>query len=186
MTRTLPNLPHALTALLLFYAAPAALLRAEQTETLRITWANPDHPSGIYYPNGNATVTILIENPTADPLPLAGTIAFGPHTDNPKDFKPLSVTPITPATLAAGERATVNLTLQFANVGAYDLRFTPPPPHQLHPPPKSHRRHPRMHLRPARRRRNPLARATPQTSRRHPQLSPRSHRANRRPPLSPR
>src|SRR5579871_2466608 len=108
MSRALPKCHLTATALLLFCAAPAAILRAQQPDSLRIIWQNPDHPSAIYYPKGTATLTVLIENPTADPLPLAGSIAFGPHTDNPKDFKPLSVTPITPATLAAGERATVN------------------------------------------------------------------------------
>ena len=110
-------------AVLFFCAATASIVRGEQVDSLRVSWANPDHSSGIYYPRGTGTVTIIIENPTAGSLPLAGSIAFGPHTENAKEFKPLSVTPITPSTLAAGERATVNITLQFANVGAYDLRW---------------------------------------------------------------
>lgn len=109
-----------LGALLVSVASARA---AEVEGGLRFSWAEPDHPSGIYHPAETAKLSVLVENPTKEPLALAGEIAFGTPTGVTLDpFKPLSVTPITPTTVAPGQRAKLPLTVTFANVGPYELR----------------------------------------------------------------
>ncbi|MGN6369628.1 MAG: hypothetical protein ACTHN5_15320, partial [Phycisphaerae bacterium] len=108
---------------LLFCAAGPLRVEAEEGAGLGVQWAGADHASGVYYPNGTGRVTVVIENPTGGALPLGGALEFGPAVEGGGAFKAMSVTPIKPTTLAAGERATVNLGLQFGNVGAYELRW---------------------------------------------------------------
>jgi hypothetical protein len=109
-----------LAALLL--SVPAA--RAAGAEGgLRFSWAEPDHASGIYHPTEIAKLWVVVENPTKEPLPLAGEIAFGTPTGATLEpFKALSVTPITATTVAPGQRAKLPLTVTFGNVGTYELR----------------------------------------------------------------
>ncbi|HVS72601.1 MAG TPA: hypothetical protein VHQ47_15195, partial [Phycisphaerae bacterium] len=108
-----------------------------QPSPLHFSWAALDHPSAIYHPTDPASLAIFVDNPTSSPQPLAGEILFGPSLPN-DTFKPLSVTPISPATIAPGQRAKLPLALTFANVGPYELRFRPDP--SAHSQPISHPR----------------------------------------------
>jgi hypothetical protein len=90
---------------------------------LRMMWVEADHPSGVYYAKSDGKFTIAVENPTADPLLLKGTVAFGTRGETAADFKALSLTPITGTTLAPGQRATLSIAVAFAATGAYELRW---------------------------------------------------------------
>ena len=111
-------------ALLLLGGVLRAADELPQAEpALRCTWTEPDHPSGIYYAKANGTLQVIVENNSGQPLELAGSIAFGAAVATPADFKPLSLTPITPTTLAPRERAKLPLAVTFAAAGPYELRW---------------------------------------------------------------
>ncbi len=91
--------------------------------TLQLTWGESDHASGIYHPAETARLGVLVENTTSEPQPLAGEITFGAPSDGGAGFKPISVTPITPTSVAPGQRAKLPLMVSFANAGPYELRW---------------------------------------------------------------
>ena len=112
----------ALLGLVAFLAPPPPTARAADTpQGLKLTWAEPDHPSGIYYVKEEGTLTVAVDNASAAAAELAGEILFGSRTAD--EFKILTVTPITTATVGAGQRAKIPLKLAFGAAGSYELRW---------------------------------------------------------------
>jgi hypothetical protein len=91
--------------------------------SVRVQWSGADHPSGVYYVKAQANLDVIIENLSADAMPLDGSIAFGPRGAGVGDFKPLSLTPIAPSTLASHERAKLPMAVSFGAAGLYELRW---------------------------------------------------------------
>src|SRR4051812_30160415 len=91
-------------------------------QTLTLAWQKPDHASGIYHVKADARLTVVVENGTDVPVDLAGEILFGTRGAS-GEFKTVSVTPISAASLAAGQRASVPLQVTFAAAGTYELQW---------------------------------------------------------------
>lgn len=116
----------------------AALLRGaclaqNAPAPLHFAWEQPDHPSGIYHVQANATLTVVVDNGSAQPADLSGEILFGSRPNASEkpgkdDFKILSVTPIAPATVPPRQRVKIPLKLTFAAAGSYTLRWKPSAP----------------------------------------------------------
>ena len=94
-----------LFSLVFAHVCLAQQTQPENIEKLRMTWVGEDHPSGVYYPESAGKLTVAVENPTDGELPLKGSIAFGMRGQTAKDFKAISITPITETTLGPGQRA---------------------------------------------------------------------------------
>jgi len=97
---------------------------AQGKNELHLTWAEADHPSGIYHVKSDATLTVLIDNTSKEAVEIGGEILFG--TQEPAKgapFKTISVTPVSQAALGAGQRAKVPLKVTFAAAGTYALRW---------------------------------------------------------------
>jgi hypothetical protein len=104
-------------------AAPGSVPRADG---LRLTWAAPNHASGIYYVQEEGAVTVLVDNPGAKAAELSGEIVLGGRidgADGDAGFKVLSVTPIATAMIQGGQRAKIPLPLTFGAAGTYELRW---------------------------------------------------------------
>ncbi len=88
----------------------------------RMAWENTDHPCGIYHAKDSAHLSVRVDNPSTAAFTIHGFIAFGilVTTD---EFKVISVTPVNTTEIAAGQSASIPLTVNFAGAGTYELRW---------------------------------------------------------------
>ena len=98
----------------------AAVARGEEG-ALRMSWADANHPSGIYHAAEAGTLAVVVENGTGEAAELKGAVEFGLRVG--EGFKALSVTPVKATALGAGARAKIPLAVTFAGTGTYELRW---------------------------------------------------------------
>ncbi len=102
---------------------PTAVQAPANTDSgLHLSWANPDHASGIYYPNEQGTIAVVIDNPTDHPLALGGEFKFLSQPARAQERgKVVGITPIAAATIKAGRRAKIELAVKFSTPGSYEV-----------------------------------------------------------------
>ena len=115
-------------AALLGQAAFGQATAPDSPPALRFSWADADHASGVYHIKDEAHCAVFAENVSAEAANLSGEILFGSVTPvsepgKEAEFKTLSVTPITPATLGPREKAKVPMAVSFGAAGEYQLRL---------------------------------------------------------------
>jgi hypothetical protein len=106
----------------LLWMSAAAAHAQEAAATLRMSWGEANHPSGIYHAAEAGTVAVVVENGTGEPAALKGAVAFGMR-EGAEGFKTISVTPVKETTIGAGERVKIPLGVTFAGTGTYALRW---------------------------------------------------------------